>query len=296
MQNFAVLLTCFNRKAKTLAALTSLYKSYEYYSGNCTMSVYLTDDGSTDGTRKAVSEQFPKVNILQGSGDLYWAGGMRHTWAAALKGNYDAYLLLNDDTNVRQELFEQIEKTAAYCLHNFQQKGILIGATIDVNTQKVSYGGSLFNNRFLATMRLLPISDKPQQCELGNANIMWVPNTVVDKIGMLSEGYIHGMADYDYTLKALKHKIPALVLPGILGECINDHSDPYLKLMKLSFKDRIKMLYNPVGLDFSSQVHHMKKHFPLRFPIFYVAGWFKVVFPKVYYNLIYKNRMDLENS
>lgn len=296
MQNFAVLLTCFNRKAKTIAALTSLHKAYDFYSNYGRMSVYLTDDGSTDGTTKAVKEQFPKVHILQGSGDLYWAGGMRHTWAAALKGNYDAYLLLNDDTNVHQELFEQIEKTAAYSWHNFQQKAILIGATIDATTEVVTYGGSLFANRFLATTRLLPISEQPQKCELGNANIMWVPNTVVDKIGILSDGYIHGMADYDYTLKALKYKIPALVMPGVLGECVNDHTDPYLKLMKLSFKDRIKMLYNPVGLDFSSQVHHMKKHFPLRLPLFYFTGWFKVFFPKTYHTLFYKKRMAMDQK
>ena len=125
---------------------------------------------------------------------------------------------------------------------------------------------------------------------------MWVSISVVGQIGILSEGYEHGMADYDYTLKALKSNIPSLVMPGVLGECVNDHSNPYLKFMKLSFKDRVQMLYNPVGLDFTSQIHHMKKHFPLRFPLFYITGWFKVLFPKLYYNLIYKNRMDIEVS
>ncbi len=291
MQKIAVLFTCFNRKDKTISALNFLYKAYKNSGNKSEMTVYLTDDGSIDGTSVIVKQNFPDVKILKGSGDLYWAGGMRNSWMEALKGNYDAYLLLNDDTNICLGLFEMIHVTNEYCLKEYNQKGIYIGATIDSKTRKVSYGGSVFVNRFLASMKRLPINDnKPQKCELGNANIMFVPKTVVDKIGILSDGYIHGMADYDYTLKALKKNIPSLVMPGVSGECTNDHSNPYLKFEKLNFKERIKMLYNPIGLDFKSQSYHMKKHFPLRYPFFYLMGWFKVLFPKLYFIIFQKNR------
>jgi GT2 family glycosyltransferase len=293
MQNFAALLTCFNRKDKTISALTFLKKAYDCSDSNWKMTVYLTDDGSTDGTSEAVREVFPEIKILKGTGELYWSGGMRNSWSEALKNKYDAYLLLNDDSNVHDILFESINKTNDYCLATYEQVGVYIGATVDSNTKKLSYGGAVFKNRFMATMQKLPINNEaPQKCELGNANIMWVPKAVVDKIGILSEGYVHGMADFDYSLKALKKNIPILIMPGVAGECINDHSNPYLKFMKLDFKDRIKMLYNPIGLDFKSQVHHMKKHFPLRFPLFYLAGWFKVFFPKLYFNLFLKNRLN----
>ena len=48
MQSLAILLTVFNRKAKTLQCLQNLYVQLpiEEY----TVSVYLTDDGCTDGT------------------------------------------------------------------------------------------------------------------------------------------------------------------------------------------------------------------------------------------------------
>ncbi|WP_097045119.1 glycosyltransferase family 2 protein [Flagellimonas pacifica] len=256
------------------------------------MSIYLTDDGSTDGTSQAVKTNFPEVNILKGSGELYWAGGMRNSWNEALKGNYDAYFLLNDDTNVSMDLFDAIEKTDEFCISNYGKGGVYIGTTVDAETKKITYGGSVFVNRFLATMKRLEPQAKPISCHLGNANIMWVSRNVVDTIGILSEGYVHGMADYDYSLMAGKKKLPVLIMPGIVGQCINDHNDPYLRFFKLPLKERFKMLKSPIGFDFTSQSYYMKKHFPVRFPLVVMTGYLKVLFPKVYYNLLYKNRKN----
>ena len=292
MNKLAVLLTCFNRKDKTITSLTALYKAYEQSDKSWTMSVYLTDDGSTDGTAQEVAKKFPKVHILKGNGSLYWAGGMRNSWSKAVEGDYDAYLLLNDDTNVSLQVFDQILKTNRYCIDKFGTEGIYVGTTIDSKTKKVTYGGSVFTNRFLGTMQRVPLNNEmPERCELGNANIMWVSKQAVQKVGILSEGYIHGMADYDYTMKAVKNGFPVLIVSGIVGECENDHGEIYERFVQLSFKERVKFLYNPIGLDFKSQMHHMRKHFPIRLPIFFLMGWFKVLFPKVYYKKFYGSRI-----
>ncbi|PWL39150.1 glycosyltransferase family 2 protein [Flagellimonas aquimarina] len=292
MQRLAVLLTCFNRKDKTIAALTALKEAFKKSNENWQMSIYLTDDGSTDGTSQAVATNFPDVHILKGTGFLYWAGGMRNSWKEAVKGDYDAYLLINDDTNIYPHLFDSIKKTHEFCMLNYEMGGVYIGTTVDSETKKITYGGSVFINRFLAKMKRVQPKESPTPCHLGNANIMWVCKNVVDDMGILSDGYVHGMADYDYTLRATKKGIPSLIMPGVVGECINDHNDPYLKFFKLSLKERFKMLYNPVGFDFVSQSHHMKKHFPIRFPLFIMTGYFKVFFPKIYYHLLYKNRKN----
>lgn len=292
MNKLAVLLTCFNRKDKTITSLTALYRAFEQSDKSWTMSVYLTDDGSTDGTSKAVSENFPEVHILNGNGALYWAGGMRNSWKEAVKGDYDAYLLLNDDTNVYPNLFDAVGKSNEFAVSNYGSEGVYVGSTVDANSKRLSYGGAVFTNKFLAKIRRLEPQKEPVPCELGNANIMWVSKNVVDKVGTLSEGYVHGMADYDYTLKASKNNLPVLLMPGVVGECINDHSDKYQKFFKLPLKERYKMLLNPIGFDFVSQSHHMKKHFPLRFPFFVLAGYFKVLLPNLYYKLLYKNRKN----
>jgi GT2 family glycosyltransferase len=291
MTNFAVLFTCFNRKEKTLEALSNLYTAVNNAFPELKTQVYLTDDGSTDGTSENVKKTFPHVIILKGNGNLYWAGGMRNSWNAAIKKDYDAYLLLNDDTNVNEDLFTKIIATAAYAKQKYGKSGIYIGATWDPIKNKMSYSGSKITNWFLGkSAKVSPDNDIPMDCDMGNANIMCVPANVVAKIGILPKGYVHGMADYGYTLKAKKNKIPVLVMPGFCGECHNDHKNAYAKFIKLSFKERLKMLKHPIGLDFTSQLNYMKNHFPLRLPIVYAMGYFKVFFPKFYYNKVYKTR------
>jgi GT2 family glycosyltransferase len=78
----AVLITCHNRKPKTLACLAALFN--QELSPEVTIDVYLVDDGSTDGTAEAVHQAYPQVKILQGDGSLFWNRGMRKAFAEAL--------------------------------------------------------------------------------------------------------------------------------------------------------------------------------------------------------------------
>src|SRR6266480_1904244 len=95
----AVLMTCFNRREKTIAALTALReattKAIEY-------RVFLVDDGSTDGTSKIVLDEFPEAKVIEGTGELYWNRGMRLAWCHALEANPAFYLWLNDDMILRE--------------------------------------------------------------------------------------------------------------------------------------------------------------------------------------------------
>lgn len=280
--SLAVLLTCFNRKEKTLASLERLTKAYQPYREQFNLVVYLTDDGSTDGTADAVRLNYPDTKILKGNGSLYWAGGMRNSWETAIKGDYDAYLLLNDDTDVKDDFLTTLLETHDYCIATYNTSGIYIGSTKDPKTNELSYGGAKLTNKFWFKYHFIPPTQKPQLCDLGNANIMWVPKQVVEHIGTLSKGYIHGVADYDYTLMANKANIPVLIAPGYLGTCTDDHSNIYTNFHTLTFKERIAKLKNPIGLDLKSNLLLQKRFFPLRVPFVLFSAGLKVLFPKVY--------------
>lgn len=82
MNNIAIILTVFNRKAKTLRCMSQIQEALDKQAIPFQLHVYLTDDGSTDGTADALAEQnytFP-LTILKGTGSLYWNGGMINSW------------------------------------------------------------------------------------------------------------------------------------------------------------------------------------------------------------------------
>ncbi len=289
LKNIAILLTCFNRKEKTLSALEHLYLAKESQP-DIKMTIYLTDDGSTDGTSEVIKNRFPKVKVLQGTGSLFWAGGMRKSWSAALKNDYDAFLLLNDDTNVFVNLFNQLVLTHKECERTYKQSGVYIGSTKDQESDLFTYGGAIFENRYNFKYKFLHPNGNLQTCELGNANIMLVTKEVVDEIGILSKGYRHGVADYDYTLRASKKKIPVLVAPEYCGTCSHDHGDVYESFSKKPFKERFRMLKHPLGLDFNSNLLLMRRHFPIRVPFVALAAGLKLFFPNVYVKARGKNQ------
>ena len=115
MMKIAVLLTCYNRKEKTLRCLKSLNDTYKRTESKHFVEIFLTDDGCTDGTSDAVLAldiDFT-IHILKGSGSLYWNGGMNHSWKEAIKhGGFDGYLWLNDDTIILDDFWKDISVSA----------------------------------------------------------------------------------------------------------------------------------------------------------------------------------------
>jgi GT2 family glycosyltransferase len=280
-ENMAVLLTCHNRKNKTVACLKSLYQAD--IPSQYLVDIYLTDDGSTDDTAQAINELFPEVVLIRGNGKLFWAGGMRLAWEKAMeKKSYDAYLLVNDDVVLHPNFFMNLLETDAYAYANTGKRGIYSGATIDSSSKKVTYGGSRVNNYlFVVRLKMLSPVRRPQKCQITNANILWISKDVVNKIGIFDNHFTHGIADYDYSLQASKKKIPVLLAPGICGTCSDDHGKNWSSNQN-SLKQRIAYLRSPKGLAYSEYLYYVGKHFPMFLPYSYVMLWLKTLFPFIW--------------
>lgn len=276
--NIAVLLTCFNRKEKTLSCLNNLSK--QVLNPDVKVDIFLTDDNSSDGTAEAVKKHYPHVKVFSGTGSLFWAGGMRYTWKKALKGSYDFYLLLNDDTvlhnNAIQALLDTYQNNP-YAPAN----AICIGSTSDPETGKLSYGGSRLYKDKVWKSRFIFSEEEYLACDFANANIMLIPKQVVDKIGILSDLYTHSLADYDYTLQANKAGFKVIVVPGYLGTCTDDHGNNW-KSRNSSLKDRIKFLKSPKGLAYKEYMQFIKLHFPTSYISEFSKIWLKTFFPFIW--------------
>ena len=293
MLRIAILMTVHNRKEKTLRCLDSIVSTLP--SEGFVLKVFLTDDGSTDGTADAVLAQaFPfETEIITGDGNLFWNGGMISSWKAALaEGGWDGYLWLNDDTVVLPEFWEDIVAADAYALSTFGKRGIYVGSTKDLDTGAFTYGGFVYTNKLTLKDKMLPPDGTFQECEAGHGNITYVAAEVVERQGIFCDKYLHGGTDHDYTYLAHKAGFPVLVLPHYAGGCRNDHPKDGGRraFFELSLKERFAAMKSPRGLNMHNALLFSRRCFPWRYPLILLTGYFKAIFPRTYHKIYLRNR------
>lgn len=263
----AVLITCHNRKTKTLACLEALYQnllpeSYDF-------EVFLVEDGSTDGTGEVIQTKFPKVNIIQGDGNLYWNRGMHLAWqTAAKRKGYDYYLWLNDDTILFNESLSGILNAASY----LDNKSIVVGSTID-KKGKQTYGGRIVSE-------LITPTNVIQECKYFNGNIVLVPKYVFKVIGTNDPYFHHALGDFDYGLRAAKLGVKSFIAPYASGECDDHEKLPIWCNPENSLIQRWKALKTPLGHKPEEYFIYEYRHKGIFMAIFhYITNYIRVFIP-----------------
>ena len=231
----AVLMTCHNRVLKTCNCLQALFT--QKLDSNVFLKVFLVDDASSDGTSQQVQHKFPQVHIIEGSGNLYWCGGMRLAWSVAAKSDPDFYLLLNDDTNLLPNALESL----LALVPSPSTKAIAVGALSDPETGKKSYG---VVSRRRAT--------SPARINTFNGNCVLIPRSVYKDLESFHSAYTHGMGDHDYGYAAGRKGIPIFETKRFIGTCPLDHTEKTWRDRSLSVSTRLRLLNSPKGLPFES--------------------------------------------
>ena len=247
MSKIAVLITCHNRKNKTLKCLERLFLQ------NVDTDVFLVDDGSSDGTAEAVEKEYPKVNIIKGNGTLYWNRGMYTAWEHAEKGDYDFYLWLNDDTYIFDGALQMTLDCSASC----NDSAIIIGASCDPVDHSVTTFGADVKGRSLYPNGTL------QHCDEFGGNFVLVPRSVYHICGKIDPYYHHSLGDTDYGKMAAKKGINVYLAPQHAAECINDFEIPKLPWLdsSRSLRERYKMLFHPLSYSNPKEFFYFyKKH------------------------------------
>jgi len=194
----AVLMTCHNRVANTLDCLEALRKQQPF---GASFDLFLVDDGSTDGTARAVQDFFPGAIIIQGDGNLYWCGGMRVAFAQAMQNDYDFYLWLNDDTQLDNDALLRVFHAYADASSQLGDLLIAVGSTRDRESGAVTYGGWRQRAGKLGSIsweKIPPHMKHWIACDTINGNCVLIPRAVVERIGNLDINFIHSMGDLDY--------------------------------------------------------------------------------------------------
>ncbi|CAN1529871.1 COG1216 Predicted glycosyltransferases [Mycobacteriaceae bacterium] len=253
----AVLVTVHNRVETTVRGLVQfalLVRNLDEFE----FTVFLVDDGSTDGTAAEVRRLPLDIDIIDGTGSLYWNRGMilAHQSAVSRGEPFNAYMLYNDDT-VLTETFCDLIKA-------FRREGnaIVAGAFTDASTGEVNYSG------FLRVSRNRPLAfDRPQlvagtlvPVDTFNGNLVLLPAEVFDSLGGLDPVFWHAFGDIDLGLRAQKLGIRSYVFGSPVGYCSRGTS-LYDRVRVAGRRERWKLLFGRTAIyGFGQYLHFVGRH------------------------------------
>ncbi|AKG21132.1 glycosyltransferase family 2 protein [Calothrix sp. 336/3] len=248
IKRLAVLMTCHNRRAKTLACLEALFRQETTF--NIQTQVYLVDDGSSDGTGDAIRHHYPQVKVLLGNGNLFWNRGMRLAFAEAMKSNYDYYLWLNDDTLLYKNALETLFQASKKLIHQGHRHSVVVGSTQDIKTGVFTYGG-MEKQSWWHPLKFRPIEPEEgiKPCLTMNGNCVLIPQEVAKAVGNLDASFSHSTGDVDYGLRVQKQGGNIWIASGYIGTCeYNPLRQQAWDDLSLSLKERWEKINQPRGL------------------------------------------------
>ena len=276
IRTVAVLLTCFNRRELTLASLESL--SQQQGVQDLETTVYLVDDGCTDGTGDAVRTHFPQVKLLQGNGSLYWVGGMRLAFDTALKVGFDAYVWLNDDTILYADALARLATSADQWMAD-AKPAIVAGSVCSPVTGHHTYGGFVRRSRGPALYfdKLEPHPLVALPCDTMNGNFTLIPRIVAETIGNIEQRFRQQFGDVDYGLRAGNAGFSIVLAPGYVGECSENSLAGTWRDQRASFTKRWRQLVSPKGVPVAEWLLYTKRHYGWRWMHYAASPYIKTI-------------------
>ncbi|MEU5547625.1 glycosyltransferase [Streptomyces sioyaensis] len=211
----AVLITCHNRREKTLAALAALEGQQGL--SNVALRTYLVDAGSTDGTPEAVRHAHPQIDIVRAGSHVFWGEGMRTASARSCdpdQPRWDYQLWLNDDVLLAQG-------AVAILLATAQAVGpvaVVVGAVREHGGSRTTYSG-----RIGPSLNLVKPTGRPEPCATYNGNVVLISRRAYQRVGDIDKAFRHSIGDYDHGIRARKAGVPAYVAPHHVGWCDRNH-------------------------------------------------------------------------
>ena len=253
--NLAVIMTCYNRRNTTLACLNALYQQKNH------CDIYLTDDGSSDGTTEAVKAEYPEVQILQGNGNLFWVGGMHLAFGEAIKYQYDYYLWLNDDTFLEANAVSKLLQVHQNLTELGYPDSIVVGSTKDSITGKATYGGAVKSKKWYSNkFEFLEPSSIIQKCDAMYGNCVLIPKSVAAKVGNIDTAFVHSLGDLDYALRAHKLGCKIWVAPGYIGNCTKNSIRNSWADTNLNILERLKKVLQIKAFPLKSWTIFCSRH------------------------------------
>lgn len=301
--HIAVLMTCFNRRDKTLRCVQTLWPQRRFSLGSQQVQcqLFVLDNG-TDGTGTALSAAFAETRVLPGHPQYYWNNGMLALWQQVLAshsaGYFDYFLWLNDDVQLLADALPRLVATSlALAAQRPEPVGAVVGTMaghMAVNMADrqsdsapapvvATYGGRRRRSKFnpLAFGAVITPCDQVQPCDFINGNLCLIPAAAVQAVGLLSAELTHGGGDFDYGLRLQQAGFGLWVAPGFYGICATNPPQGSVFDAAVPLQQRLAMLSRPNVLPPPAEWRLLvRRHGGWSWPLGYGVSYFRQFFPR----------------
>ena len=192
-----IVIPVHNRKEFTRQCLLSLERqSYQNF------QTVIVNDGSTDGTQRMIRNDFHEVKILSGDGNLWWTASVNLGINYALENGADYILLLNNDTETKEDFIENlVDRASKNVVQGALWQDINSGEIIDGGTKRVKWATAGVEK----LLDELPPGQRQglQRVAYYSGRGLFIHHSVFARVGLFDEDvFPHYGADQDFTLRA----------------------------------------------------------------------------------------------
>lgn len=196
-----ILIPIHNNIEETIKCLNCIEKqTYTNY------EVVIINDGSTDNSSEIIKEKFPNGTILEGDGNMWWAGALHEgiEYVLTMAKTSDYILILNNDLVFYKNYFKNIVEVAE------QNQDVIIGSLC--KKQKTS---TLVDSGVTIDWKKLSFSHKEvvddgndliQDIDVLSTRGLIIPMDIIKNVGNFIPNRIrHYLSDYEYTIRIKNH-------------------------------------------------------------------------------------------
>ncbi len=241
-----------NRRSVTLLCLRSLSR---INSEGMDIHVVIVDDGSTDGTSEAIRREFPEVEIISGSGDLWFTEGTNVGVRAALAHDPDFILMINDDAVFDQDSLKYMVGTATRYPRSIIGSLLLLWDTPHRLFQVAPVWDTRLGGwRHWYTQTVWTIPQKPWDVDLIVGNCVLVPAKAFREAGLMDSRRYPNFGDAEFTPRLKRLGWRLLIDPRARVFCQPNAIPPRIRKMG------INTLFSALILDLGNP-HNLRRRF-----------------------------------
>jgi GT2 family glycosyltransferase len=265
-----IAMPCFNNLIVVKKSLPAVYSD--------DFLIVLFDDGSEDGTKEWVLNNFPNVRVLTGSGENWWGGSLKKAIDVCMAEGCDYIVSLNADVIISPEIVLRLTDVS-----KSNSNAIVASLVVDVNNpEQILWSGSVFgkihkfipiySSRYLvkAGNTVDKLAKVPYEVDEVHGRGVIIPNNVLKKIGNYdSTTFPQYGGDTDFSFRAKSNNIKMLVDPLCIAKVFVENTS-LNKREILSFRKKLFSIKQYLFVRKNGEALYVwwrlyRKHLPLRY-------------------------------